>query len=152
MDEVATTQPQRTLGTRLAGIGLVLAMVAGSVTLWIGSPIFWLWLCSSLLSTQPSMGPYALMLLGIVATSIVLAKVLAMLNRTYGRVMGSSELSLHIAWLRGLGGEHERRERTVSVLDVVMVLSVVIAAVGLAVWFFVVQPTPPGIGPGPSKD
>lgn len=139
-------------GRRLAGIGLVLAMVVGSVTLWIGSPLFWLWLCSSLLTTQPSMGPYGLMLAGIIATSIVIAKLLAALNRRYAAVMGSSDVNLHIAWLRGLGGEHEKRIRTVSVLDVVMVVSVLIAAIMLAVWFIVVQPTPPGVGPGPSKD
>ena len=32
-----------------------------------------------------------------------------------------------------------------------MVISVVVAGAALAVWSFVVQPTPPGLDPGPAK-
>lgn len=135
----------------MAAAAIVCAMVVGSVTLWIGNPAFWLWLTARLQSTQPSMGPYLLMLLGILATAIGCAKVLAMLNRSYARVKGDNTVHIHLPWIRGLGGEHERRLVQVTVLDVVMVLSVVTAGIALILWFFIVKPTPPGVGPGGAK-
>jgi hypothetical protein len=118
-------------------------MVLGSVTLWIGSPLFWMWLTSKLQQgTQASMGPYAVMLVGFIATSILIGKALSVLNRAHG---GTMEVSL--PW------QERRAPREVSVLDVVMVVSVVVAALALAIWFFVVEPVPPGLpgGPGGAK-
>ena len=126
-------------------------MVVGSVTLWFVNPFFWLWLTARLQTTQPSMGPYVLMVLGILATAIGCAKFLAMLNRRYARVMGDNTVYLHLPWVRGLGGEHEKKLTKVTVLDVVMTLSVIVAAIALIVWFVVVKPTPPGVGPGGAK-
>jgi hypothetical protein len=97
------------------------------------------------------MGPYMLMVLGILATAIACAKVLAMLNRRYATVMGDNTVNIHLPWARGLGGEHERRLTKVTVLDVVMTLSVIVAAIALLAWFVIVKPTPPGVGPGGSK-
>lgn len=126
-------------------------MVLGSVTLWIANPVFWLWLAGRLQSTQPSMGPYGVMLLGILATAIGCAKLLGALNRRYALVMGDNTVNVHVPWARGLGGEHEKKLVKVTVLDVVMVLSVLIAAIALMAWFILVKPTPPGVGPGGFK-
>jgi hypothetical protein len=128
-------------------------MVVGSVTLWIANPALWLWLTSHLQSgTQASMGPYLLLIVGIVITSVLLAKGLAALNRLYARVTGTAgTVVIHLPWHRMRGAEHESRQRETTVLDVVMVTSVVVAAVALAVWFFVVHPTPPGLEPGGAK-
>jgi hypothetical protein len=132
----------------------VLAMALGSLTLWIGSPVFWLWLTSKLQSgTQASMGPYALMLLGIVVTSVALAKGLAKLNSLYAKVTRTDAVvGIHLPWHRMRGAEHESRIRPITVLDVVMVVSVVLALIIFAAWFFIVQPTPPGVSPGPAKN
>lgn len=140
-----------TVRRRVTAVAIVVAMVVGSVTLWFGNPYFWLWLTSRLQSTQPSMGPYLLMLVGILATAIACAKLLAMLNRRYAAVMGDNTVKVHLPWARGLGGEHERRLTQVTVLDVVMTLSVIVAGVALIAWFIVVKPTPPGVGPGGAK-
>jgi len=136
---------------RARGAGLVAAMAVFSVVLWIGNPAFWLWLTAGLQSTQPSMGPYGLLLVGILATAIACAKVLGALNRRYADVMGDNTVNVHLPWARGLGGEHERALVKVTVRDVVMVLSVVIAAAALLVWFLVVEPSPPGVEPGGFK-
>ena len=140
-----------TLGTYAAAIAIVVGMVVGSVTLWILNPMFWLWVTARLQTTQPSMGPYLLMLLGILATAIGSAKVLAMLNRRYAAVMGDNTVTIHLPWARGLGGEHEKKLTKVTVLDVVMTLSVIVAAIALLAWFVIVKPTPPGVGPGGFK-
>jgi hypothetical protein len=142
----------------LTRFGLIALMVVGSVTLWIGSPMFWLWLTSYLQSgTQASMGPYGALLAGIIATSVLLAKGLAALQRAYARATGKPTVRIILPWRRSLRGGRDGSRETdgrlpVSVLDVVMVLSVVIAALALVVWFLIVEPTPPGVGPGPAKD
>jgi hypothetical protein len=38
------------------------------------------------------------------------------------------------------------------VLDVIMVISVIVALAAFGTWYFVTNPTPPGVEPGPSKD
>ena len=136
---------------------LIASMSLGSVAVWVGNPMLWLWITSRLQSTQARMGPYALMLVGITATAIVLGKVLVRLNRKYGEVTGSTPtVHVIVPWRRSLrGGRSQARETDgrlpVSVLDVVMVASVTVAVVALAIWFLVVNPTPPGPGPGGFK-
>jgi hypothetical protein len=139
-------------GTRLSATAIVCGMVIGSITLWIGNPVFWLWLTARLQSTQAKMGPYVLMLAGILVTAIVCAKGLGALDRLYLRVMGSNLVHVHLPWVRGLGGEHEKQLRPVTVLDVVMVLSVVVAVIALVTWFIIVKPAPIGLEGSPSKD
>ena len=72
----------RAMPRRLLGALLILLMAVGSVLLWIGIPVGWLYLASQLVdSPQPSMGPYVLVLVGIPATMIAMGKVLAILDR-----------------------------------------------------------------------
>jgi hypothetical protein len=144
---------------RLEGIGIVALMVVGSLGLWIANPVLWIWITARLQSdTQPSMGPYALMLIGIVLTAVALAKGLAALNRLYGRVTDSEPtVKVIMPWRRSLrGGRSKKRETDgrlpVSVLDVIMVISVIVALAAFGTWYFVTNPTPPGVEPGPSKD
>jgi hypothetical protein len=122
----------------LVGALLILLMAVGSVLLWIGIPVGWLYLVSQLVdSSQPSMGPYVLVLVGIPATMIAVGKVLAILDRTYGRVTRTApQVRAQAPWHRSLRGDR-RPARAHSVLDVVMVARVALAVVCLAVWFFV---------------
>ena len=122
---------------RLAGALLIALMAVGSVLLWIGIPVGWLYLVSRLVdSSQPSMGPYVLVLVGIPATMIAMGKVLAILDRTYGRLTRSAPRSrVPLAWHRSLRGDREPA-RARSVLDVVMVASVALALVCFVLWFF----------------
>ncbi|MDQ3752937.1 MAG: hypothetical protein M3333_08615 [Actinomycetota bacterium] len=139
-------------GTLLSAAAIVCGMVIGSITIWIASPIFWFWVTGRLQSTQPSMGPYVLLLLGILVTAIVCGKLLGALDRRYARVIGSNVINVHLPWARGLGGEHEKHLRPVTVLDVVMIVSVVVAAIALVTWFIIVKPAPPGLEGSPSKN
>jgi hypothetical protein len=122
---------------RLLGALLIALMAAGSVLLWIGIPVGWLYLASQLTdSSQPSMGPYVLVLVGIPATMIAMGKALAVLDRAYGRVAGTAQRGrVQSPWHRSLRGDR-RPARGRSVLDVVMVASVALAVVCFAVWFF----------------
>ena len=117
---------------------LVALMAIGSVVLWLGIPVGWLYLASRIVkSSQPSLGPYVLVLVGIPVSMIVVGKALSRLNRAYGDVTGTTPTGrMRDPWMRSLRGERDSgRPRTV--LDVVMVWSVALALLSLAIWFFV---------------
>jgi hypothetical protein len=126
------------LGRRLLGVLLIALMAVGSVLLWLGIPLGWLYLVSRLVdSSQPSMGPYILVLVGIPASMIVVGKLLSKLNRAYGELTHTAPSArTRSAWLRSMRGERDSGRQS-TVLDVVMVWSVAFALLCLAVWFFV---------------
>jgi hypothetical protein len=141
--------------------GLVGLMALGSVSMCVLNPLLWFWITSHLQSraSQAQMGPYALLLVGIVFTAVVLAKGLAALNRRYGRLTGADPtVRIIVPWRRSLrdarhGGGEDPGRVPVSVLDVVMVVSVLVAVAAFVAWYVIVNPTPPNVGgPGPSKD
>jgi hypothetical protein len=119
-----------------AGV-LVALMAAGSIVLWIGIPVGWLWLASQLVETQqPQFGPYLLVLAGTVGSILVLALVLVRLDRRFARVTGIGEGGrVPLPWHRSARGERGSLRRT-TVLDLVMLISVGLALVVFCVWFF----------------
>jgi hypothetical protein len=122
----------------LVKAGLIGLMAFGSVLLWIGSPLGWLWIASQMQtdSKGTGFGPYLVVLVGIAVTAVALAKALQRLNRLYGVVAGSdAPVRIVLPWHRGLRGENEGRPPR-TVLDVVMVISVAIGAVAMTIWFF----------------
>ena len=125
------------VGRRLFGALLIALMAIGSVLLWLGIPVGWLYIVSRLVkSSQPSMGPYVLLIVGIPASMIVVGKALSKLDRVYGDVMGTtSSVRVRSPWMKSMRGERDSgRQRTV--LDVVMVWSVALALLCFGVWFF----------------
>lgn len=141
--------------------GLIALMALGSVSMWVLNPMLWFWITSHLQSqaAQGQMGPYLVLLVGVVLTAVALAKALAALNRRYSRLIGAeATVRIIVPWRRSLrdarhGGHEDPGGVPVSVLDVVMVLSVLAAITAFMVWFLIVNPTPPNVGgPGPSKD
>jgi hypothetical protein len=120
-----------------AKAGLILLMAVGSILLWIGSPIFWLWLASQMQkdSQAAGFGPYMVVLFGIAITAVALAKGLQQLNRAYSSVAGVEEARVIMPWHRSMRGEDEGRAQR-TVLDVVMVISVAIGATAFGIWFF----------------
>lgn len=124
------------LGTRIVTVALILLMGLGSIVLWLGIPFGWIYLASQMVeSSQPTLGPYVLVLIGIPVTMVVFGKGLSKLNRTYGEMTGTTpQVYLHAPWNRSMRGErgagHPR-----TILDVVMVLSVGVAMACLGVWF-----------------
>ena len=77
------------VGRRSLAAVLIVLMAIGSILLWLGIPVGWLYLVSRLVkSSQPSMGPYVLLLVGIPASMVVVGKGLSKLNRAYGEPDG----------------------------------------------------------------
>jgi len=142
----------------LTKAGLIALMAAGALAMWIVNPAIWLLITARMQSTQPTMGPYMLMLIGIILTCVAIGKGISVVHRHYERITGSiPTVRIIMPWRRSLrGGRSQKRETDgrlpTNALDVIMVLSVVLAVITFTAWYFVANPTPPNIGgPGPAK-
>jgi hypothetical protein len=116
---------------------LIVLMAVGSVVMWLGVPIGLIYLASQLAdSPKPSMGPYLLILIGLPVGMMIVGKALGALDRYHGRLTGLDDgKPQQAAWMKSMRGERERKRRR-SVLDSVMIVSVGIALVLAAIWFF----------------
>ena len=133
------TPPTRAPGVtnRTAAALLIAVMVVGSLLMWIGAPLFWLWLGSQLQSgSQPTLGPYVLVLAGVIVSMLVLGKVRSQLDRLYARIMHrDTAVRVRLPWHRSMRGERTSGRPT-RVVDVVMVASVSSALLLFGAWFF----------------
>jgi hypothetical protein len=117
-----------------AGATLVLLiMVIGSLVLWIGTPLLWLWVGSQIQGATSSLGTaLGVSFLGVVVTIMLLAGILAKLSDVY---------------------QANRRARGLEdtghyVLEAVLVVSAGLTLAAFVVWFFLfagASPVPVGI-------
>lgn len=123
-------------GLGLAKVSLIALMALGSLLLWIGIPVGWLWIGSQFQegSGQASFGLYMGVLLGIIVSMAAMGKILHRLNGVYGRLTGSEVVRVRLPWHRSLRGESEGRPQR-QILDVVMVISVMSAGIVFLIWF-----------------
>lgn len=140
MTDTAETTPSRTKNafTKLGSATLIVLMVFASLMLWIGIPLGWLIIGSNVVdSSQPSMGPYMLVFVGIVVCVIIDARLISRLNKAYENVSGNhGKVRIQMPWMRSMRGERPEEKGTErSVLDVVMVGSVLLAGALLGAWF-----------------
>jgi uncharacterized membrane protein YbhN (UPF0104 family) len=99
---------------------LVLVMLAGSLFLWIGVPLGWLWIGSQVESSASLGTALMVTMVGIVITVLAVVALLSWLNRR------------HVAL-------QERRHGHLppySALEVIFVTSAGLAVVGFGIWFF----------------
>jgi hypothetical protein len=143
-------QPQRRHGSApataagMAATFVVAVMMLGAVSMWTVIPFGWIWIGSMISSSQqPSGGPYMVVFFGIVCSIIAMAWVLSRLNRLYGRITGSTKLPTRYlpAWRKSLSDERES-PHGMSVLEAVILTSVLLAGAAMAVWFFVAAGSP----------
>jgi hypothetical protein len=123
---------------------LVLLMAAGSILMWIGLPLGLIWIASAISdSSQPSMGPYLLILVGLPIGAIVIGKALGSLDRMHGRVTGrTGGEQKRNTWMYSMGESTGSGRRQRSVLDTVMIVSVLSALVIGAIWFLLFAGSP----------
>jgi hypothetical protein len=128
-----------------AAAGVVLTvMVLGAFSMWTAIPFAWLWIGSKLSQTQaPSGGPYMVVFVGIVCSIIAMSWLLSRLNQLYVRITGSHHLPHRYlpAWKRSLSDERET-PGGMSVLEAVILASVLLAALAMAIWFFIAAGSP----------
>ena len=124
--------------------GLVfLAMLLAAFSLWTAIPLSWVYIASKLSETQfPSGGPYAVVAVGIVASILFVAWLIGRLNDLYVRITGTNRLApIRPAWLKSMrdtGGV----QSNVTVVEAVLMGSVMLAALALTIWFFLLAGSP----------
>jgi hypothetical protein len=128
-----------------AAAGFVVAvMVLGAFSMWTVIPYGWIWIGSKLSHTQqPSGGPYMVVFVGIVCSIVAMSWLLSRLNRLYVHITGSTKLSTRYlpAWKKSLSDERES-PHGMSVLEAVILSSVLLAGLAMAVWFFIAAGSP----------
>ena len=131
------------MGRKLTQAGLVILMVLGGLMLWFGNPVIWLWIGSQMAETQSaSMGPYAVVAFGIVASTILVSLGLARVHRRYQEVSGyTPTVRVRLPWMRSVRGEQDSRPE-VTVLDVVVVTTALLGLLAAFVWFIAFAGSP----------
>src|SRR5438874_9763456 len=128
-----------------AAAGFVVAvMVLGAFSMWTVIPFAWIWIGSRLSHTQaPSGGPYMIVFFGIVCSIILMSWVLSRLNQLYVRITGTTKLPHRYlpAWRKSLSDERES-PHGMSVLEAVILSSVLLAGLAMAIWFFAAAGSP----------
>jgi hypothetical protein len=124
--------------------GLVfLAMLLAAFALWTAIPLSWVYIASKLSQTQfPSGGPYAIVAVGILVSILVVAWLIGRLNDLYVRITGTNRLTpIRPAWLKSMR-DTGSVQSNVTVVEAVLMSSVMLAALALTVWFFLLAGSP----------
>ncbi len=129
---------------RAFAAGLVfLAMLLAAFALWTAIPLTWVYIASKLSDTQfPSGGPYAIVAVGIVTSILFVAWLIGRLNDLYIRITGTNRLApMRPAWLKSMR-DTGPTQGSVTVVEAVLMGSVMLAALSLTVWFFLLAGSP----------
>jgi hypothetical protein len=124
---------RRLLRTTTGAVLLLSIMVIGSIVMWVGTPLMWLWIGSQVQGQTESLGSaLAVAFVGVVITVMLLASLLSRLSDGYrlNRVARGGEDPGHV------------------VLEGVLVVSAGVSIAVFAVWFFLfagAAPAPIGI-------
>ena len=122
-------------------------MVFGSTMLWTGLPVGWLWVASQFSDPgRPSLAPYAIVILGLVASVALDYKLLVRLNARHARLRDRlpDDTGERSSWLRSLRDDRSRDGRS-SALESIMLATVAAALVCFVVWFLALaHPAGPG--------
>jgi hypothetical protein len=134
--------PQRA-GRGLAATFLVLLMIVAALSMWTVIPLGWVWIGSRLSNTQdPAGGPYMVVLVGIVVSILVISWLLGRLNRIYVHLTGTNTVApIRAPWLKSMRDSEAPRAYP-TVLETVIVVSVILALLAMTVWFFVAAGSP----------
>jgi heme/copper-type cytochrome/quinol oxidase subunit 2 len=113
------TPSRQTLASPVAAL-LVVVMFLGSLALWVGVPVLWLWVGSRIVPSSGLASAIGAMMIGMLLTVAGLVVFLAWVNRKH----------VELQEARGAHIGHS------TVLELVLVASAAVAVVAFAVWFF----------------
>jgi len=121
-----TTQIEPKKQHRIAAGGVAAIMLVLALSLW----------------TITSMGPYAIVLFGVIASILVVAWILGLLNELYMHLTGTRSVApIRMGWMKSLR-DSEKAHLPPTVLEMTIVGSVVIAFIALLAWFATLAGSP----------
>lgn len=131
------------VGRGLAAGFVFVAMLLAAFSLWTAIPLSWVYIASKLSRTQfPSGGPYAIVAIGIIASILFVAWLIGRLNNLYIRITGTNRLApIRPGWLKSMR-DTAPMAHSVTVVEAVLMASVLLAALALTVWFFLLAGSP----------
>jgi hypothetical protein len=130
-------------GQAIAAGFVFLAMLLAAFSLWTAIPLSWVYIASKLSETQfPSGGPYAVVAVGIITSILIVAWLIGRLNDLYVRITGTNRLApIRPGWLKSMRDTAPARG-SVTVVEAVLMTSVMLAALALTLWFFLLAGSP----------
>jgi hypothetical protein len=131
------------LGRSLAASLIFVAMLLAALSLWTALPLSWLYIGSKVSKTQfPAETPYAVVILGLIVSIVCVAWMISRLNRLYVEVTGTNRLApMRPAWMRSMR-DTAAPASTTTVVEAVLMGSVMLAAAALCGWFFLLAGSP----------
>lgn len=127
----------------LVASAIFVLMLLAALALWTAIPVGWIYIGSKVATTQfPAEGPYAVVAIGIVVTIVLDAWLLGRLNALYMRVTGTNRLApMRPSWLKSMR-DSGVGVGTTTVVEAVLMGSVMLAGLVLVAWFFLLAGSP----------
>jgi hypothetical protein len=140
---MATRTRTQRAGQGVAAGFVFLAMLLAAFSLWTAIPLSWVYIASKLSQTQfPSGGPYAIVAIGVVTSILFVAWLIGRLNDLYIRLTGTNRLEpIRPTWLKSMRDTAPMRS-SVTVVEAVLMASVMLAMLALTLWFFLLAGSP----------
>ncbi len=126
----------------IAASFVFVVMLIAALSIWTAIPLSWIYIGSKVSHTQfPSQGPYFVVAAGILVSVLLIAWLIGRLNRLYIQVTGTNRLEpMRPAWLKSMRDSSGRG--TTTVVEAVLMGSVLLAAIALTLWFFLLAGSP----------
>jgi hypothetical protein len=144
MNVEIVTHPHRGGLARGLAAGLVfVVMLLAALSIWTAIPLSWIYIGSKVSQTQfPSEGPYFVVAAGIIVSVLVMSWLIGRLNRLYVQITGTNRLApMRPTWLKSLR-DTSSEAGTTTVVEAVLMGSVILAAISLTIWFFFLAGSP----------
>jgi hypothetical protein len=141
--EMVTESHRSGAAKGLAASLIFVAMLLAALSIWTAIPLGWIYIGSKVSHTQfPSSGPYFVVAAGIVISVLLVAWLIGRLNRLYIGVTGTNQLApMRPTWLKSMRDSSPRAGGT-TVVEAVLMGSVLLAGATLTVWFFLLAGSP----------
>lgn len=145
MHPETVTHPHGTSPLRgLAASFIFVVMLLAALALWTAIPVGWIYIGSQVATTQfPAGGPYAVVGIGIIVTIVFDAWLIGRLNALYMRVTGTNRLApMRPSWLKSMRDSSTPVGNATTVVEAVLMGSVMLAGVVFVAWFFLLAGSP----------
>lgn len=135
---------QHQMGRSLAASLIFVAMLLAALAIWTALPLTWLYIGSKVSPTQfPAETPYAVVVVGLILSIALVSWLIARLNALYVSVTGTNRLApMRPAWMRSMRDTTPVGQTTV--VEAVLMGSVLLAGLALSGWFFLIAGSPIG--------